>query len=88
MSSKIIEYDLCAPGKNYDDLYEAIKAYGIWARITKSTWFVKTTDSCVTVRDNLLKYMDKNDRIFVAELTGIAAWNNVICDGQYLIDNL
>ena len=41
MSSKIISYDLCAPGRNYDALYKAIKAYGTWAHITESTWFVK-----------------------------------------------
>lgn len=88
MSSKIIEYDLCAPGKNYDELYDAIRSYGVWAHVTKSTWFIKTTDSCIAVRDKLLKHMDSNDRIFVAELTGSAAWQNVICDNQYLKDNL
>ena len=84
MSSKIISYDLCAPGRNYDDLRKAIKAYGIWAHITESTWFVKTESSCVEVRNNLLSYLDRNDCLFVAELTGAAAWNNVLCDDSFL----
>ena len=88
MSSKIISYDLCAPGRNYDELYKAIKAYGTWAHITESTWFVKTESSCVEVRDELLSHLDKNDRIFVGELTGVAAWNNVLCKSSYLKDNL
>lgn len=88
MSSKIIEYDLCAPGKSYDDLYEAIKSYDEWAKITKSTWFVKTEDSCIVIRDKLLKCIDNNDRLFVGELTGTAAWHNVLCDNQYLKNNL
>lgn len=88
MSSKIIEYDLCSPGRNYNELYDAIKAYGIWAHITESTWFVKTPDSCVTVRDILSKHIDNNDRLFVAELTGEAAWRNVICENQFLKENL
>ena len=88
MSSKIIEYDLRAPGRNYNDLYKAIKAYGTWAHITESTWFIKTADSCSTVRDNLLAYLDGNDRLFVAELTGNAAWKNVICDSGFLKQNL
>lgn len=88
MTSKIIAYDLCAPGRNYDNLYEAIRAYGIWAHITESTWFVKTTDSCVQVRDKLLSYVDSNDRLFVGELTGNAAWHKVICDSDYLKSNL
>ncbi len=88
MSSKIIEYDLRQPGRNYDALYNAIKNYGTWARITESTWFIKTTETCVQVRDKLSKQMDSNDRIFVGELSGAAAWKNTICEGEYLKNNL
>lgn len=88
MTSMIIEYDLRAPGRNYDGLHKAIKAYGVWAHITESTWFIKTNESCVQVRDKLMVHMDRNDRIFVAELTGAAAWRNVICDSEYLKKNL
>ena len=88
MSSKIIEYDLRQPGRNYDALYDAIKNYGTWARVTESTWFIKTIETCVQVRDKLSKQMDSNDRIFVGELSGTAAWKNTICDGEYLKDNL
>ena len=88
MTSIIIEYDLRSPGRNYDELYKAIKSYGVWARITESTWFVKTSESCVQVRDKLLAHMDGNDRIFVAALTGVVAWSNVLCDSEYLKKNL
>lgn len=88
MASKIITYDLCSPGRNYDDLYKAIKAYGTWAHITESTWFVKTDDSCTQIRDNLLSHIDSNDRLFVGELTGTAAWHNVICKNEFLKENL
>lgn len=87
-NSKIITYDLCNPGQNYDKLYEKIKSYGVWAHICESTWFISTSDSCVTVRDNLNSTLDNNDRLFVAELTGTAAWNNVICKADYLKKNL
>lgn len=88
MTSMIIEYDLRSPGRNYDELYKAIKSYGVWAHITESTWFIKTTESCVQVRNKLLAHMDGNDRIFVAALTGVAAWSNVLCDSEYLKKNL
>lgn len=88
MTSMIIEYDLRSPGRNYDELYKAIKSYSVWAHITESTWFIKTSESCVQVRDKLLAHMDGNDRIFVAALTGVAAWSNVICDSEYLKRNL
>lgn len=88
MSSKIIEYDLRQPGRDYDALYKAIKSYDKWAHITESTWFIKTDDTCVQVRDNLVAVMDANDRLFVGELTGTAAWRNVICGNDYLKENL
>ena len=88
MSSKIIEYDLRQPGRNYDVLYEAIKSYGTWAHITESTWFIKTDATCVQVRDKLLSVMDTNDRLFVGELSGAAAWYNTICDSEFLKKNL
>lgn len=84
MTSMIIEYDLRSPGRNYDELYKEIKSYSAWAHITESTWFIKTNDTCVQVCNKLAAHMDGNDRIFVAALTGNAAWRNVICDGESL----
>lgn len=75
MTSMIVEYDLRSPGRNYDELYKAI-------------WFIKTNDTCVQVCNKLAAHMDGNDRIFVAALSGVAAWRNVICDGEYLKKSL
>lgn len=88
MSSKIITYDLCSPGRDYNSLYQTIKSYGKWAHITESTWFIKTTDTCVEVRRKLFACMDNNDKLFVGELTGVAAWQNVLCLDEYLKNNL
>lgn len=88
MTSMIIDYDLRSPGRNYDELYKAIRAYGVWAHIAESSWFIKTNETCVQVRNNLTAHMDSNDRLFVAELTGVAAWRNILCDSEYLKENL
>ncbi len=88
MKSYIIEYDLRQPGRNYDALYDAIKSFGAWAHITESTWFIKSGSQCTIIRDKLMECLDKNDRIFVAELTGVAAWYNTICEGEFLKENL
>ena len=69
MSLHIIDYDLSNPGRNYDDLISAIKSYD-WAKICKSSWVVSTDNSTSSIRDNLRQYLDANDRIFVAKLTG------------------
>ena len=88
MSSKIIVYGLRQPGRDYDALYEAIKAYGTWAHITESTWLIRTDATCVQVRDKLMTVMDNNDRLFVGKLSGEAAWNNVICENEFLKEHL
>ncbi|MFL0196996.1 CRISPR-associated protein Cas2 [Clostridium sp. WILCCON 0269] len=88
MTSKIITYDLCAPGQDYTDLIAEIKKYSRWSKITESSWLIDTDDSCVSIRDNLNKYLDSNDRIFVGELTGEAAWRNIICGSDGLKERL
>lgn len=82
--SKIISYDLCKSGRNYDDLYKYIKNFPEWARITESAWFVSSDKTCENIRNEIMSIVDSNDRIFVAELNGVAAWYNVICDSEYL----
>ncbi len=74
MKSMIITYDLCGSGKNYDALIEKIKSYGTWAHITESSWVIKASASCSSVRDALAAVMDTDDKLFVAELAGNAAW--------------
>lgn len=79
MKSVLISYDLCSPGRNYEDLYDLIESFDDWVKITESTWCIKTDMECVDLRDKLCSVLDKNDRMFVAELTGTAAWRNILC---------
>jgi uncharacterized protein YcgL (UPF0745 family) len=67
MSVKIITYDLRKPGRNYDDLIEAIRLYKN-AKLTESFWFINTDDDIKTVYDNLNSYTDKNDRLLILNL--------------------
>lgn len=84
MTSMIVTYDLCGKGKNYEALYEKLKGYPRWAHITESSWFICTDEKCTSVRDALRRVMDTDDRLFVASLTGEAAWQNVLCNNDYL----
>lgn len=83
MRCYIIVYDLIKGG-NYLQLHNAIKAYGTWAKITESTWAIVTTESAQQIRDNLLKCMDRNDRLFVIKSGGEAAWLKVGCTNDWL----
>lgn len=49
-----------------------IKEYGVWARITSTTWCIKTTDKTTAdIRDNLnSKYsLQNNERLMVVNIT-------------------
>ena len=76
---KIITYVLKKPERYYEDFIKAIKDYETCAKITEFTWFVSTSDSCIRIMDTLKKHVDFNDRLFVTEISGVSAWQNIIC---------
>lgn len=75
MKKYLINYDLRTPGKNYDDLIDAIKAYGKWAKICSSCWAIKTDAEDTQIRDNLNQYIDTNDILFVCTFDSWASYN-------------
>jgi hypothetical protein len=83
MACFIISYDLPAGG-DYADLIAAIKAYGRWAHITKSTWAVVTEAGAPEVRDHLDAYIPAGGRIFVVKSGREAAWRNCMCSDEWL----
>ncbi len=78
MNSIIVEYDLCNPDSDYEELISVIESFPISEPITKSTWFIKTNKTYRDVIEYLMPYTNSGDRLFVAELSGAAAWINVI----------
>lgn len=89
MSSLLIAYDLRKPGKDYSQIIAAIKQYGTWAHLEESVWAIRTASTPASVRDALLKHIDENDRLLVAEPTGNAAWHNLNPEvGTWLQKNL
>ena len=77
MNKIMVTYDLCGSNKNYSDLIDCLNGYPVCVKINKSSWLINTACDCVTVRDQLCKFIDKDDYLFVAKLTGEAAWHNV-----------
>lgn len=75
----LISYDLHNPGQNYDTLIAAIKAYGSWAKISRSCWAVKTNQNAVQIRNNLSRFIDSDDVLFVCHFDNWAA-NNLPVD--------
>lgn len=87
MPTYLISYDL-RKSRDYGPLYDAIKSYGSWAHVLESTWAVKTADSAKAIRDKLAAEMDGDDGLSVVKTGGEAAWNNVLCKGSWLKDNV
>lgn len=87
MKCYIITYDL-RKFRNYDALYNAIKSYGTWGKITESTWAIVTYQNTAQIRDYLLNFIDNDDRLFVIKSGGEAAWQNAIAENNWLQQHL
>lgn len=88
MACYIISYDLRAPGRDYEKVYEKIKSFGKWAKITESTWAVVSAKTASQIRDDLKVIVDANDRLFVVKSGVEAAWRNTKCTSEWLRANL
>lgn len=80
----IISYDLRAPFRDYETLYSAIRSYGIWGRLTESTWAIVTDSTSEQVRNHLLQYIDTDDRLVVIKGGKEAAWVRAMANNEWL----
>jgi hypothetical protein len=76
-----INYDLVAPGRSYQPVYDYIKSHSAWARPLQSLWLIRTTKSAATVRDELMKLVDHNDRVATFDVTD-DAWATNFSDAH------
>jgi len=83
MPAYIITYDLSEAGQNYNDLIESIKkSYPSHWHMMQSKWIVSTSSSASDIRDHLSSFIDSNDKLFVAKLSGEAAWKGLSKEGS------
>ena len=74
MKKYVITYDLRAPGRDYGKLFEAIQSYPNWCHLVESVWIVWSDRTADEICNHLLKYVDRNDQLWVGGWTGEAAW--------------
>jgi hypothetical protein len=73
-----ISYDLLTPGKNYQELWDALHAIGA-ERVLLSQWTVRRDNTTPKqIGDYCVRFMDANDRIFVTEVPANYAYRNLI----------
>lgn len=68
MKAYLISYDLKAPGRNYEGLYEAIRNSGNWWHFLESCWIVATTESSAQIWARLASKIDETDRLIIIEV--------------------
>lgn len=89
MSIMELTYDLRKPGRNYETLYTAIRAFGTYAKATESTWFVETNLSAGETLGRLRPHVDANDVLTVNECGSDWAFMNLSTDvAKWLTDRL
>lgn len=76
MKAYLVSYDLRQPGRNYQPLYERLKAWKA-VSVLESVWVIRWDSSAVRIRDDLQKHIDTNDGLLVAALTGESAWSRL-----------
>lgn len=86
MSVLLVTYDLRAPGRNYDALHNYLKTNFTYCKGMESVWLLDTNVEPGSLRDQLRKVVDANDKILVIRVTRQWASTNYGC-GDWLNSN-
>ncbi|WP_333678626.1 hypothetical protein [Dyella sp.] len=76
MKLMLIDYDLKAPGRNYNALQEAIKASPGWWHYMESNWVVATNETVRDLQSKLNALIDANDRLLIVDISNceVGGW--------------
>lgn len=97
MNTYIITYDLCGdpvPPETRtrtavsEALIDMLRRFGSWAHITESCWAVVSNRTAIDIRDEILALVRPQDRIMVVQTAHVAAWNNALCNNEWLRANI
>lgn len=84
MKTYLITYQLNKEWQNYDSLHDAIENYKYIVHSMKSVWFIKTDLLAEYIYNDLSRYIDQNDFLFISEVT----WNHYWWVTQETVDFL
>jgi len=65
-----VNYDLNSQGQNYSKLIDYLKSHNAWAKVLKSSFFVKTSLTAGELRDGIKQFIDSNDDVVVVPVGG------------------
>ena len=73
MAIYLVTYDLKAPGRNYQPVYDYLNRF-TRCKGLESVWLIQATLSAEQIRDALRAVVDTNDVVFVLQVTQEAMW--------------
>ena len=82
MAIVLVTYDLRAPGRNYQPVWDYLKTF-TYCKGLESVWLLDTTTPTTAIRDKLKGLIDANDRMFVVKITNDWASYGYTC-GDWL----
>lgn len=68
MNIYLITYDLNSPGQNHAKVLEKVKQFE-WAKLSESSYAVKTNNSAAQIYSLFSSLLDKNDNFYIIHLT-------------------
>ena len=68
MSVKLITYDLNAEGQKHAEVLAKIKSFGVWARLSESSYAISTQLNLEQLYNQFKHLIDKNDNILIITL--------------------
>lgn len=69
MATLLVTYDLNKPGKDYGDVLKIVKDQAAWARLSESSYAIKTNLSPHALYKKFEPYIDNNDQIYIITLS-------------------
>ena len=67
MNTLLISYDLVAPGRNYQPVYDYMEGFSDRMKPLQTVYLVQTSKSAKQVRDDLQNLVDANDKVLVIQ---------------------
>lgn len=76
MTVYVVSYDLRAPKRDYQPLYERLAAWRA-VRALESVWLIEAESSALQVGVDLRNHIDKDDGLLVTPVSGRTAWSAI-----------
>jgi len=76
MNVYLVSYDI-EKQSDRNKLLERIRSYGACCSVFDSSWLMTTDQNTAQIRNDLVKSINRHDRLLVTRLQGEAAWRNL-----------